>query len=110
MKSKVFTNGSNGDNREIFITINDESIEFFYYRDYLRQQEWIQNEIERRLESGEDELTEDETANNGFYWINKADWKNDMTERLDDPSNWINHMNEKNWFTSKMEDFINQNV
>lgn len=44
MKEAVFSNGSKHDSREIMIRINEDYIEFFFYEQYLRQKEWIENE------------------------------------------------------------------
>lgn len=110
MKEAVFSNGSKHDSREIMIRINEDYIEFFFYEQYLRQKEWIENETERRFQCGEEELTEDEAGNHNFYWFGKNDWKRDKTERLDRPDNWHKHMERKTWFTKEMTDFINKNT
>lgn len=109
MKEAVFSNGSNHDNRKIMIRINDD-IEFFFYDQYLRQKQWIEEETERRLQCGEDELTEDEESNNSFYYILKQDWISDKTERLDREDNFHTHMMRKTWFTKEMKDFIDKST
>lgn len=109
MKQKVFNNG-NGSDRDIMIRIEDAFIAFYFYEQYLRQEAWIDEETENRLQNGMEELTEDEKGNHEFYWIPKDDWKRDKTQRQDRPDNWHNHMNHKNWFTQEMADFINKNT
>lgn len=112
MKEGVFKNGSSnrGDTRDIMIRIEDEHICFYYYENYLRQKEWIEKETERRIEEGEEPLTQDESANHEFYWIDKDHWIKDATERQDRDDNWHTHMERKSWFTSEMKKFINQNT
>lgn len=105
---QVFNNGSNGDNRQILIKINDGYVEFFYYEQYLLQLKWIEEETERRLEYNGEELTEEEAGNHSFYWMGLEEWINDKTQRLDRDDNWHKHMRRKNWFTEEMADFINQ--
>jgi len=105
---QVFNNGSAGDTRQILVRIKDGYIEFFFYDQYLRQLNWINEETERRLESGEEELTEEEKGNNSFYWFGTDEWVKDKTQRLDRPDNWHQHMGRKNWFTKEMADFINK--
>lgn len=105
---KVFENGSKGDTRQILIRIKDGTIWFYFYDQYKRELNYINEEIERRNETGENELTEEEKHINEFYWIGLDDWISDKTNRLDRPDNWHQHMREKNWFTEEMAVFINK--
>jgi hypothetical protein len=105
---KVFNNGSVGDARQILVRITGGYIEFFFYDQYLRQLNWINEETERRLESDEEELTEEEKGNHSFYWFSSDEWTKDKTQRLDRPDNWHKHMERKNWFTKEMADYINK--
>ncbi len=107
---KVFYNGNENDNRQIMISISNNFIEFFFYDDYVRQRNWIKEQIERRLENGEDDLSNEEKQINSFYWIDAQHWNKDKTERLDREDNWHKHMMQKRWFTSEMKDFINANT
>lgn len=111
---EVFKSGSKHDQnvpRTIMIKIEDNLIEFFFYEQYLRQQNWVEEETDRRLNYGGEELTEDEKGNHNFYWIDIADWKSDrVTTRQDRPDNWHTHMYEKNWFTDEMYDFIEKHT
>ena len=110
MKQSVFNNGSKHDTRDIMIRIDDTHIEFFFYEQYLRQKQWIEDETERRFQEGQDELLEDEAGNHGFYWIGTDDWHKSKKENLDRPDNWHNHMKEKNWFTKEMKSFLDLNT
>ncbi len=110
MKEEIFNNGSEHDKRRIMIRINNGYVEFFFYDQYLRQKQWIEEETERRFQDGEDELTEDESGNHNFYWFGVDEWVKDKTERQDQNDNWHKHMRRKNWFTLKMEDWINENT
>ena len=107
---KVFANGSKHDSRDILIEIKDGYIEFFFNEYYLRQQQWIKEETERRFEEGQDELGEDEKGNHSFYWIGADEWHKSKTENLDRGDNWHTHMKEKNWFTPQMEKFMDDNT
>ncbi len=107
---KVFTNGSEHDNRDIMIEIKDGYIEFFFNDYYLKQSKWIEEETQRRLDEGGEELTDDEAGNHGFYWMSADDWRKSKTENLDRADNWHIHMNQKNWFTPSMEKFMDDNT
>ena len=106
---QIFQNGNKHDSRQIMIRIDKEAIEFFFYEQFIRRQEWIDEQTEKAEKYG-DFLEEEDTENLGFYWINKRDWISDRTERLDREDNWHFHMKEKNWFTDEMEKFIDANV
>lgn len=106
---KVFTNGNPKDGREIMIRIDENSIEFFFYEQYVRRQNWIEEQKEKEYNLG-NYLADEDLENLGFYWINKNDWVSDRTERLDREDNWHFHMKEKNWFTDEMEKFIDNNT
>lgn len=106
MTQQIFSNGSKIDTRDIMIRIKGNFIAFYFYEQYLRQQAWVDEETEYRLQNGMEELTDYEKGNHEFYWIPKDDWKRDKTERLDRGDNWHNHMSHKNWFTKEMKDFI----
>lgn len=107
---KIFENGSRNDNRQILITIYNNFIEFFFYDQYRRQNNYI-NEMEEKFRNGEcEELEEDQKTVNGFYWINTDEWVSDRTGRKDREDNWHKHMKTKNWFTHEMYDYIDKNV
>ena len=89
--------------RKMIIKITDEFIQFFYEDNYLMELNWIEEEIERRIESGEEELEEEELEPHEFYGFVKERW-------LVPQENFPSHMMEKLWFTEKMLDFINNNV
>jgi len=107
---KVFENGSEGDNRGILIVISEELIEFYYYKQFLYHRNWVKEETKKRIENSQEDLTEDEIADNTFYWIDKQNWINHKTQMLDRPDNWHNHMSRKRWFTSEMAKFMNENT
>ena len=102
-----FSNGNKNDNRDIDIEIQNGAISFYFTKQYNRQKQWVEDEIENR---GYDDLGEDEKANNPFYSILSRHWVEDKTNRLDRGDNFHNHMREKNWFTKDMEDFLNENT
>lgn len=107
---KIFANGNNEDKRDILIKINDVNIEFFFYDQYKRQNNYIQ-EMEEKYRNGEcDKLEDEQKQIYGFYWINTYEWKHDKTNKLDREDNWHTHMKRKRWFTSNMEDYINNNL
>ena len=108
----IFENGNShrGDTRQIMIRIEDGVISFYFYEQYLKQQNWIDGEAQRRFECGEEELTEEEKGNHEFYWIDASDWHKSKTENLDRGDNWHTHMNEKAWFTEEMEKFLDLNT
>lgn len=99
---KVFNNGSSHDKRKIMIEIEEEAICFYFFEQYLRQENYLQVEAERRSMCGEDDLTEDEKRNDEFYWIDKDEWRRNV-------NNWHNHMEEKNWFTNEMKEWMDDN-
>jgi len=107
---KIFDNGSKGDNRQIMINIKDGTIWFYFYEQYREQLHFIQEEIQRRQECGEPELTKEEKVVAEFYWIDANDWNKSKTEYLDREDNWHTHMNNKNWFTKEMEKFLDLNA
>lgn len=100
---QVFENGNERDGRTILIKIENGSIAFYFYEKYVKQTEWIQQEEERRKESGEYGLTDDEKSNSEFYWIRIDDWRNDA-------NNFHEHMREKTWFTEEMEKYMDKNT
>ena len=103
---KTFNNGSKHDSREIYIEIKGGVFSFYFTEQFKRQQNWIEEEIERR---GGDDLEEDEKGNHEFYWFAAEDWESDKTNRLDREDNWHRHMRHKNWFTEEMANFLNNN-
>ena len=100
MITKVFTNGSTGDEREIMISVDDNGAEFFFYEYYNHQIEWL---TEQEENGNIDNLSEDEKANNGFYFILKDDW-------ISRKDQWDNHMYQKRWFTKEMFSFLNEQL
>lgn len=104
---QVFQNGSKHDKREIMIKIENGCVQFFFYEQYLKRKQWVEEETQRKLEYVEQELTEDESENNEFYWFELSEWVKDKTERLDRADNWHKHMIHKNWFTKEMASFLN---
>lgn len=108
---QVFNNGSDHDRRMILIEITEDHIEFFFNEYYLRKLEWIESETEKRLEHGQDDLTDEDLEVNGFYWVGKDDWISDRTKtRQGREDNWHYHMMQKNWFTQEMKDWIDKNT
>lgn len=104
---KVFKNGTKHDNREILIIIDSDHIEFFHNENYEYQLNWLK---EQEDNWNFENLSDDQKANNGFYWIFVDDWKEDRTMRLDREDNWHRHIRTKNWFTEEMYDFIENNI
>ena len=101
---KQFKNG-NGSDRDIYIKISDEFIDFYFVKEYDRHFQWLE-EMEESFSHVDDDQKEPAT----FYWIGKQDWIRDRTERLDRDDNFHTHMKEKNWFTTEMYNYINSQV
>lgn len=99
---QVFTNGSNHDDREILIKSDNNHFSFYFYRQYLNQINWIDEEKEKRMEEGADNLIEEESTAHEFYWIDKEEWRRNL-------NNWHTHMRSKNWYTDKMYEWMNKN-
>lgn len=108
---QVFENGSDHDTRDILIKIDAELICFYFNEQYRLRQNWINEEREKRIESGEEDLTDDEQSNHEFYWIPIDQWKSDRKDtRQGRGDNWHYHMNKKSWFSSEMYEYIEKNV
>ena len=92
---KSFHNGHPQDKRTISINV-DKYFILFYFDNVLRafkQSQKINDELGYEIE--------DETEATYFYWINVEDWVNEN-------EHWVSHMKRKAWFTTEMEDYINQ--
>lgn len=112
MKQGLFENGNShrGDTRQILIKITEGIISFYFYDQYLKQQDWIDGEVMRKIIQKEGELSEEEKHINDFYWIDARDWHKSKTENLDSGNNWHKHMERKSWFTNEMETFLDLNT
>lgn len=100
MIEKIFTDPRG---RDIVIRVTDDAISFYHLDNIERQREWVAQQIENGYEVDEEAKHVDE-----FYWIDKKDWIDDVTQRQDRGDNWHTHMREKTWFTNRMYDFINE--
>lgn len=99
-----FRNG-NGSDRDIYIKISDDAIEFYFVREYDRHYEWL-----AEMEENDTEVDDEQKEPYSFYYIMKDDWISDRTQRLDRGDNFHTHMKEKNWFTTEMYNYINSQV
>lgn len=99
-----FTNG-NGLGRDIYISICEDYIKFYYVFEYDRHYEWL-NKMEENCTEVQDYEKEPST----FYWIGVSDWVSDRVNRFDREDNFHTHMKKKNWFTNKMYEYINSQI
>jgi hypothetical protein len=95
-----FKNG-NGSDRDIYIKVSDDVIEFYFVKDYDRHYEWLS-----QMEEDCIEVYEEDKEPSTFYYIMRKDWISDRGNRLDRDDNFHNHMRTKNWFTQEMYNYI----
>lgn len=89
--------------REVVIEISDNSISFYFGENIRRQEKWV----EQQIENGHD-VSDEEKKVETFYWIDKQNWIDDFTQRLDREDNFHKHMKEKKWFTVEMYEYLNK--
>ena len=94
---RTFENGS-GFDRPILIEIENNTISFYFKKDYDRHWDWLKD-----AEENDEEIEKDMKEPQEFYYIPKERWNNPN-------DHYPQHMMNKNWFTQEMLDYINTNL